>query len=243
MSTKSKDLLTDIKEIQKDVVKRINDITVQFRHSKATDYELGKISILEVMNQQLMDTIKEHSLVVDYPDMTKLIAKDEDGIVELKNIYSQRLLHIDNMCKQNPENKLPRFDEGKLHTYKIVVDDLERAIQAHGYKLMGEMLNSPATNPTVVDRDNKSGKAVTYYAIEIKYTTHPDRKPCIVETEDIINNLELTWSEGNIMKEIVRTANERLGKGKEGNSPFRGAEKILHYANSNYVIRSLHLKE
>lgn len=77
-----------------------------------------------------------------------------------------------------------------------------------------------------------SGGRVNYYLVKVDNPQREDQVPYQAECEDIIEALGLNFDEGNIFKEIWRTANERThGVGKVGNSPLRGAQKIVHYAN------------
>ncbi len=75
-----------------------------------------------------------------------------------------------------------------------------------------------------------SGGLNNYYLVKVDKPQRSTQAPYQAECEDIIEALELTFDEGNIFKEIWRSANARKGNGKPGNTPLRGAEKILHYA-------------
>ena len=68
-----------------------------------------------------------------------------------------------------------------------------------------------------------AGGKVNYYTVKVKDQS--------VECGDVIDALGLTFNEANIVKEIWRTANARLGNGKPGNTALRGAEKVAYYAN------------
>lgn len=81
------------------------------------------------------------------------------------------------------------------------------------------------------DGDSKHGGGLTnYYLVQVTHPQRAGQKPYQAECEDIIEVLELNFDEGNIFKEIWRSANARKGNGKPGNTALRGAEKILHYA-------------
>lgn len=79
-------------------------------------------------------------------------------------------------------------------------------------------------------RDNTGGGLTSYYLVMVERPQRTEQPAYQAECEDIIEALELSFDEGNIFKEIWRTANARKGKGKPGNTPQRAAEKILHYA-------------
>ena len=77
----------------------------------------------------------------------------------------------------------------------------------------------------------KSGGFVNYYLVQVDYPQRPEQAPYQAECEDIIDALAMTPDEANIFKEIWRTAKARQGGGKEGNTPLRGAQKLVHYSN------------
>lgn len=82
-----------------------------------------------------------------------------------------------------------------------------------------------------------TGSSTNYYKTMVDFfSTDPNRSPTMVECEDMIIALELTFQEANIFKEIWRTAMARKGITKKGHSPLYGAEKIAHYANLNLRI-------
>ena len=78
--------------------------------------------------------------------------------------------------------------------------------------------------------DNSGGGFTNYYLVTVAHPQRPEQAPYQAECEDIIEALELNFDEGNIFKEIWRSANARKGNGKAGNTELRGAEKISHYA-------------
>lgn len=78
--------------------------------------------------------------------------------------------------------------------------------------------------------DDTGGGMVNYYLVKVEHPQRSEQQPYQAECEDIIEALGLTFDEGNIFKEIWRSANARKGVGKPGNTEIRGAEKILHYA-------------
>jgi hypothetical protein len=76
-----------------------------------------------------------------------------------------------------------------------------------------------------------SAGRVNYYLVQVEHPQREDQPPYRAECEDIIEALGLTFDEGNIFKELWRTANERThGVGKLGNTPLRAAEKYVHYS-------------
>jgi hypothetical protein len=79
-----------------------------------------------------------------------------------------------------------------------------------------------------------SGGRVNYYLAPIAHPQREEQVPYTAECEDIIDYLEMTPDEANIFKELWRTCNERThGKGKEGNTPLRAAQKYVHYSGRN----------
>lgn len=82
-----------------------------------------------------------------------------------------------------------------------------------------------------------TGASTNYYKTRVDFfSTFSDHKPTIVECEDMIIALELTFQEANIFKEIWRTAMARKGVRKVGHTAIYAAEKIANYANLNLRI-------
>ena len=73
------------------------------------------------------------------------------------------------------------------------------------------------------------GGLTNYYLVRVDHPQRDEQPAYQAECEDIIEALGLNFDEGNIFKEIWRSANARKGSGKPGTA-IRGAEKILHYA-------------
>lgn len=84
-----------------------------------------------------------------------------------------------------------------------------------------------------------SGGLVNYYLAPVKHPQRVEQEPYTAECEDIIDSLEMTPDEANIFKEIWRTARQRQGVGKKGNTPLRAAEKLVHY--SGRILRKAKL--
>ena len=78
--------------------------------------------------------------------------------------------------------------------------------------------------------NDHGGGLTNYYLVKVDHPQRATQAPYQAECEDIIEALDLNFDEGNIFKEIWRSANARKGNGKPGNTEKRGAEKILHYA-------------
>lgn len=117
----------------------------------------------------------------------------------------------------------------------MVRDDFNAAssripIKGAGTPMSDVVMDQLAKQSADLMKQSLSGGSVSYYSVIVD-------KPCntdiayIAECGDIIDALQLTFSEGCILKEIWRTANARLGNGKPGNTEKRAAEKIAYYAN------------
>jgi hypothetical protein len=78
--------------------------------------------------------------------------------------------------------------------------------------------------------EESSGLRVNYYLVQVRFPQREDQPAYQAECEDIIDALELTFDEANIFKEIWRTARQRQGFGKAGNTSVRAAEKMVHYS-------------
>lgn len=73
-----------------------------------------------------------------------------------------------------------------------------------------------------------TGGNTDYYLIAV---ADPKRinAPYVVEVEDMIEALGMTFAEGNVLKALVRHAQNRRGGGKKGSTCRYEAEKIIYY--------------
>ena len=69
-----------------------------------------------------------------------------------------------------------------------------------------------------------------YYAVAVKQPMNGDVAPYIAECGDIIEALNLTFNEGNVLKALWRSARARQGAGKEGTPVAYDLDKLVHYA-------------
>lgn len=83
---------------------------------------------------------------------------------------------------------------------------------------------------TKKDEGEHTGGSSSYYMAHVSNpTTLPDAYD--VECNDVIEALNLTFAEGNIVKAIWRTAAERQGKKKKGNDAVYDAEKSCFFSD------------
>lgn len=121
------------------------------------------------------------------------------------------------------EKRLSNQSPNEHETWKSA-SPLDRAIEQRPVPIPGINVDGP--------KKENSGLRVNYYLANVTHPQREDQAPYQAECEDIIDALGMTFDEANIFKEIWRTANERThGKGKEGNSFLRAAQKIVHYGN------------
>lgn len=103
----------------------------------------------------------------------------------------------------------------------------------------GEVIDYTALEDHIAKKGEESGGTCDYYNVEIMNPTTPEanRGPkYTAECNDIIEELDMTFAEANMFKEIWRTAAARtLGKHKANHSTKRGAEKIMFFAKRNAV--------
>lgn len=133
-----------------------------------------------------------------------------------------------------------------MSSYKYYEDDDERAIRT-GYipKKSEEGLSTPpnqgsgarldakaqaAVQYGCVTAQNLTGGSSSYYKVHINNpTTLP--APYDAECNDIIEALQMNFTEGNIFKAIWRMAASRIGNGKPGNTYLYDAEKVQFFAD------------
>ena len=106
---------------------------------------------------------------------------------------------------------------------QVIAFNSEEELQVFLACLGGICPTEDPEKETTATKQTLTGGSVNYYTVKVK------GQP--VECGDVIDALQLTFNEANIVKEIWRTANARLGNGKPGNTNLRGAEKVAYYAN------------
>jgi hypothetical protein len=74
-----------------------------------------------------------------------------------------------------------------------------------------------------------TGGISSYYRVWVNEPVHETSNPYEAECQDIIESLNMSFSEGNAFKAIWRTAAARQGKKKQGNTAIYDAEKILFF--------------
>ena len=80
-----------------------------------------------------------------------------------------------------------------------------------------------------------TGGSSSYYKLLVRYPNDPDQDSYWAECLDIIETLEMTFSEGNAFKALWRKAAARQGKEKEGNTALYDAEKVRFFGN--YMVQ------
>lgn len=75
-----------------------------------------------------------------------------------------------------------------------------------------------------------SGLECDYYWVNIVNPVR-GRDPYTAEAQDIMEALNMTFTEGTIFKSLWRKAAERQGKQKLGNSALRDAQKCKFYSD------------
>jgi len=73
-----------------------------------------------------------------------------------------------------------------------------------------------------------TGGSSDYYKVAIDKPTSGG-EPYMAECNDIIEALEMTFAEGNILKAVWRIAAARHGNGKDGVTALYDAEKIVFF--------------
>lgn len=88
-------------------------------------------------------------------------------------------------------------------------------------------------------QEEDSGGSCDYYRVKVYKPTTAEH-PYVAECNDVIEELDMTYAEANIFKEIWRTAAARtLGKKKAGHTNVRGAEKVLFFAKRNAILNGV----
>lgn len=73
--------------------------------------------------------------------------------------------------------------------------------------------------------------------------SNPKRlEPYVVEAEDVIEALSMTFQEGEAYKAIFRKCKARMGQGKPGDTALRNAQKVAYYGNRMVAMEERELK-
>lgn len=76
-----------------------------------------------------------------------------------------------------------------------------------------------------------TGFSVSYYQLPINHPTTPGREPYVVECNDVIEALGMSYAEGNVFKALWRKCAARQGKSKRGYTDGKyDAEKMVFFS-------------
>lgn len=142
---------------------------------------------------------------------------DPVGIID--SFYSSADLNI----RQSNWSTLSPAPIQKTHSQKV----FDAAFAGSQPKDFPSIKSTPTTAP------EKSGGSVNYYKVQINDPTSGSNNSYMAECNDIIEALNMNYTEGNIFKAIWRMAAAReLGKFKEGfEKPKYDTEKVVFFAN------------
>ena len=84
-------------------------------------------------------------------------------------------------------------------------------------------------DPRPIKSEEHTGGSSSYYTVRVEDPTSSG-PAYTAECNDIIESLNLTFAEANVLKAIWRTATARRGKKKKGNNEVYDAEKVVFFA-------------
>jgi hypothetical protein len=115
-----------------------------------------------------------------------------------------------------------------------------------GSDFFTRMLQDPNVNPFLeppvnlkVQKESPrklTGGSSDYYKTQIDTPTTKGKDPYEAECNDIIEALDMRFSEANVFKAIWRRAAARLGNGKPGTTDLYDAEKIKFFGDRILVV-------
>jgi hypothetical protein len=93
----------------------------------------------------------------------------------------------------------------------------------------------PVHHPPLTEQNVKeeyTGGSVSYYSVPIDHPTDPEKDPYVAECNDVVENLDMSFAAGNILKAIWRySAAKKFGAKKKGyDDPKYDLEKIIFFA-------------
>lgn len=82
------------------------------------------------------------------------------------------------------------------------------------------------------DKRELTGGSVSYYSVAVDSPTTPERQPYVAECNDIIESLNMSFAEGNILKALWRVCAARQGVSKKGYDDLQyDIDKIRFFAD------------
>ena len=95
-------------------------------------------------------------------------------------------------------------------------------------RTLTKQMQKAAKAPAKVEANKDNGSNGSYY--EVDCVSHKDGREYMVECQDIIDALQMTFNEGNTFKSLWRLAAARLGKVKgDGGKELYDAQKVAFY--------------
>jgi hypothetical protein len=79
-----------------------------------------------------------------------------------------------------------------------------------------------------MSKSKLTGGSSSYYKVPVDRPTSGG-EPYLAECNDIIESLNMSFAEGNILKAVWRIAAARQGNGKQGTTALYDAEKIVFF--------------
>ena len=155
------------------------------------------------------------------------------SIVSRGNIWLREL--NDHIQGGMPADKLVAAPEPAQKTHnQRVFDEYFGGSQPKNFPSIGS-IGAGLGNPVEINSTapEKSGGSVNYYKVQINDPTSGSNNSYMAECNDIIEALNMNYTEANIFKAIWRMAAAReLGKLKEGfEKPKYDTEKVVFFAN------------
>lgn len=153
--------------------------------------------------------------------------------------------HYNRLCialKEKYSMEIPMLEYSTVHNRsKVLLRDLVSYISSMSTQEEAED-NTDEEQREIAEEGEHDGGDVNYYVVEI---TDPKRFDAyMAEAEDIIEALDMSFSEGTAFKSIWRKAAMRtLGKVKLGSDALYNAQKVAYYGARMVAIEERKVDE
>ncbi len=122
------------------------------------------------------------------------------------------------------------YVEAWIRGHAVYLDKGGNQPYGHAYEKGNKAKKPKGTKPKANGAEYTGGSS-SYYRKYIEKPTTKGTQPYIAECNDIIEALNMNFTEGNIFKAIWRMCAARMGKTKKGYTDGRyDAEKVLFFA-------------
>lgn len=163
-------------------------------------------------------------------DSLRTHASTTTGVMTIEEYNAK---HFPKTKRMSPAKRVKRAEKIKkvLKDVEERKDTLRKAYEKAG-GIDGLVDRAVLMPDDVTHKGNEyTGFSVSYYQLPINHPTTPGREPYVVECNDVIEALGMSYAEGNVFKALWRKCAARQGKSKRGYTDGKyDAEKMVFFS-------------